>query len=383
MQVPLVLPAPSSAEVSVIVLAFRRVDVLERCLASLAAHDARRPFEVVVVSNGASIPVRTFLDDRVSGGRIVRSRVNLGFAGGCNFGAASSSGKYLALLNDDAIVEPGWLDALVDRIEASPRIGVVGSLVLFPDGTVQDAGGFIGEDGMPAVHGRGSSASAAVQQGARRLQYASGCAVLVRREAWDAVGGMDEQFYPAYFEDADLCLRLARQGWETWLEPAATVVHDESASSDPVLKSLAWDWNKARFLLRWGPGDGPDVDPFVENGATDLLETEIRFLERAGEVYEERIARTSSLLDDTRFELHRLRVDHLGAMEALERERAHGAWLAGRVDDARAEAERLREELRVLRLSTPYRQLWRLREALLSRRSTRALLAGLRRLRRR
>lgn len=373
------LPASPTAEVSVIVLAFRRVDVLDRCLRALARHETRHDFEVVVVANGASIPVRTFLDQEVEGGVLVRARVNLGFAGGCNHGVAASRGRYVVLVNDDAVVEPGWLDALVDAADRRPRAAVVGSLVLFPDRTVQDAGGRIDEEHMPAVVGRGSAESSAVATTPRKVDYVSGCAVLVRREAWDAVGGMDERFYPAYFEDVDLCLRLRHAGWESWFEPEAKVLHDESASSDLVLKSLAWDWNKARFLLRWGPGVGPEVDPTVVNGGTDLLEAEIRFLERAGEVYEERLVRMGSMLQDARFELGRLRVDHLGALEALEHERAHSVWLQDRLGGCEAHAAALVAEVDAIRSSTPVRQLERLRSNAPARAAYRALRRLLRR----
>lgn len=372
------LPAPEAPDVSVVVLAFRRVDVLERCLRALAEHRSAASFEVVVVANGASVPVRTFLDRHVEGGVAVRARVNLGFAGGCNHGVAASKGRHVVLLNDDAVVEPGFLDALVAAVERRPRIAVVGALVLFPDRSVQDAGGVIGEDGMPAVVGRGSDERAAIATEPRQVDYVSGCAVLVRREAWDAVGGMDERFYPAYFEDVDLCLRLRSAGWETWFEPEAKVLHDESASSDLVLKSLAWDWNKARFLLRWGPGQGTDVAPAVVNGGADLLETEIRFLERAGEVYEERLSRMGSLLQEARFEHGRLKVDHLGALEALEHERAHGVWLRERLEDLEQHAAGLEAELAALRSSSPYRQVDRLR----GNRVVRGAVGALRRLRR-
>jgi O-antigen biosynthesis protein len=357
------LPAPAAPTVSVVVLAFRRVDVLRRCLRALAGHESVHPFEVVVVANGASRAVVDFLDQHVTGGVFVRPRVNLGFAGGCNRGVAAANGRYVVLLNDDATVQPGWLDNLVAGAEARPKAAVVGSLVLFPDGTVQDAGGMIGDDGMPAVVGRGAGRTDDVAREARPIDYASGCAVLVRRDAWDAAGGLDESFYPAYFEDVDLCLRLRQQGWETWLEPSAVVHHEESASTDLALKSLAWDWNKERFLARWGDGGEPPVEP-VRTDDTDLLETEVRFLERATEVHEERLARMQRMLEDTRFQLSTLQSDHLGALQALEQQRAHGAWLEGRLEAERQRADDAEAALAAARAAAPYRQIDRVRGAL-------------------
>lgn len=372
------LPAPESPVASVVVLAFRRVDTLARCLASLATHPSRHPFEVVVVANGATAQVRAFLDSTVEGGVLVRARVNLGFSGGCNRGVAAARGQYVVLLNDDAVVEDGWLDALVAAAESRPKAAVVGSLVLFPDGGVQDTGGHIDDNGMPAVDGRGALRTSALATTPRPIDYASGCAVLVRRDAWEEVGGFDEHFYPAYFEDVDLCLRLRAAGWEAWFEPGAVVRHDESASSDAVLKSLAWDWNKERYLARWGP-DGQLPELKVGSTKTDLLETEIEFLERAAEVHEERLTRTAHLLEQTRYDLARLKIDHFGALQVLEQERAHSAWLSGRVDDERARAA----EVEAVLASLPHRQVARAQRFVGRHRSLRAAVRALRRLLRR
>jgi GT2 family glycosyltransferase len=375
------LPAPDAPVASVIVLAFRRSDSLARCLASLADHRSAVPFEVVVVVNGATPQVRAFVDTSVEGGVIVPTRVNLGFSGGCNRGVAASRGGLLVLLNDDATVEDGWLDALVAAAETRPKAGVVGSLVLFPDGVVQDTGGRLGEDGMPSVEGRGSARTSAIATAPRPIDYASGCAVLVRREAWEAVGGLDERFYPAYFEDVDLCLRLQAVGWEAWFEPGAVVRHEESASTDPMLRSVAWDWNKERFLARWGP-DGRPPEVHVGTTEIDLLETEIEFFERAAAVQEERLTRTARLLDDARFNLSRLKADHVGALEVLDRERAHGAWLGARLEDQRARAEAAEAHLGEV-VSGPYRWVVRAQAFVGRHRSVRALVRPLRRLARR
>lgn len=373
------LPAPERPVASIVVLAFRRVDTLARCLASLAGHESRHPFEVVVVANGATADVRSFLDERVEGGVVVRARVNLGFSGGCNRGARAAKGRHVVLLNDDAVVEDGWLDALVDAAERRPSTAVVGSLVLFPDGRVQDAGGHIGPDHMPAVDGRGARRDDEVATTPRPIDYASGCAVLVRREAWDEVGGFDEHYYPAYFEDVDLCLRLRAAGWDAWFEPGAVVRHDESASTDAVLKALAWDWNKERFLARWGPDAAPP-EPRVDASETDLLESDLQFLERAAEVHEERLARTARLLELARFDLARVRIDHLGALEVLERERAHAAWLTGRLEDERRRADAALDEVRQLRESTSFRATERVRAFLARHRMLRGGLRLARRL---
>ncbi len=85
---------------------------------------------------------------------------------------------------------------------------------------------------------------------ARRVDYASACALLVRRRAWDDVGGFDEDFFPAYYEDADLCLQLRHRGWEVWYTPAARVVHAESVTAGSA-KADMFRASEATFLQKW------------------------------------------------------------------------------------------------------------------------------------
>lgn len=246
----IVLPTPPDPEVSVIVLAWTQVELLERCLRSLAEHRTSVPFEVVVVLNGASTPVRAVVNERVVGARVVDSSTNLGFAGGNNLGAAHARADLLVLLNDDAEVLPCWLDRLVAAVER-PEVGAVGSLVLFPDGSVQDAGGVIWADGSTAVAHRGRTAHEAARVGRRRVDYASGCSLLVRREVWEALGGLDTRYHPAYYEDTDLCLAMARAGWQVLVEPTSMILHHESASSTSRVKDFLFRRNRAAFAEKW------------------------------------------------------------------------------------------------------------------------------------
>ncbi|QGG95845.1 glycosyltransferase [Actinomarinicola tropica] len=245
------LPRSTDPLVSIVVLAWRQADLLDACLRSLAQHDTEVPFEVVLVLNGATAEVRRLVADRVQGAVVVDSSTNLGFAGGNVLGASVARGEHLVLLNDDAEVLPGWLDQLVAAVDR-PTVGAVGSLVLFPDGTVQDAGGAIWPDGWTSIADRHHPVHIAARRGRRRVHYASGCSLLVRREAWDAVGGLDTRYHPAYFEDVDLCLALDQKGWEVLVEPTSMILHHESASSTSRFKSFLFERNHRQLLDKWG-----------------------------------------------------------------------------------------------------------------------------------
>jgi GT2 family glycosyltransferase len=239
-----------SPRVTVVVLAYRTVGPLGDCLTALAAQRTSMPHEVVVVLNGASAEASAVVERFVHEVRVVTSGANLGFAGGANLGARGAGGDYLVFLNDDVVPEPDWLDELVGFADGRPHAGAVGSLVLFPDGSVQEAGGVIWKEGNTAVVGRGDEPGRPDIAFARRVDYASACALLVRRAAWDEVGGFDEGYFPAYYEDVDLCMGLRGLGWEVWFTPTARVRHLESASAGSAKRAM-FEAGERRFKAKW------------------------------------------------------------------------------------------------------------------------------------
>jgi GT2 family glycosyltransferase/glycosyltransferase involved in cell wall biosynthesis len=261
------LPCADAPRVTVIILAWRHVDLLRRCLASVAAAAQHQvPFEVIVLLNGASAEVTRLVDEEVTGARVVRSRVNLGFAGGCNRARREARGEFLLLLNDDAEVEPGWMAALVRTLDDHPQAGAVGSRVLFSDGTVQEAGCVIWSDGSTTTAARGTHHDAGHLHYLRRVDYCSACSLLVRASTWDATGGLDERYFPGYYEDVDLCLSITQLGQQVLYQPISVVRHAESASLGAHYKSFVFDRCKASFVDKWRtvlprflPPGGPDA----------------------------------------------------------------------------------------------------------------------------
>jgi GT2 family glycosyltransferase len=237
------------------VAAFSRLDRLQRCLQSLASRgNEALPFQVVVVLNGGTPEVREFLHDAVEGVTLACSDVNAGFAGACNLARRYAVAPYLVLLNDDAEVEPGWLEQLVATAEAHPNAGAVGSAVLFPDGRLQEAGSIIWGDGSTSAVGRGSVGIGWEHDFVREVDYSSACSLLVRAETWDAVGGMSEDYFPAYYEDCDLCMRIRRLGQRVLFSPASRVRHHEGSSSDNHLRTFLILRNRRRFRAVWRHG---------------------------------------------------------------------------------------------------------------------------------
>lgn len=213
---------------AVVVLNWNGLDWTRECLAALLAQQGV-PFEVHVVDNGSQGGEADALQQEY-GGRIVLHRLpqNLGFAGGCNAALATvlagDSCSYTALLNNDAVAEPGWLQALVAAAEADPQIGICASRMVFHSepGIVENAGVFVLSNGDAVPRGRHEPA----------VGYAEGCdllaacggAVLLRLQMLRSIGTFRPEFF-ANFEDLDLSLRAAATGWRTRYVPSAVVRH--------------------------------------------------------------------------------------------------------------------------------------------------------------
>ena len=237
-----------------IVLAWRHEELRE-CLASVVAaggHDV--PYEVVIVLNGASQRVVRIVEQEISGATVVRSRVNLGFASGCNLGRNHSRGEMLLLLNDDVEVDPGWLEGLVRTLDDHPEAGAVGSRILSADGSVLlEAGSLVDHEGSPHGIGRDVPESEQRYMALRRVPFCSGCSLLVRSWIWDALGGLDERFFPAYFEDVDLCLGIKELGYDVLYQPISRARHRESASLDETFRNFVFQKSKQAFIDKWQP----------------------------------------------------------------------------------------------------------------------------------
>ena len=225
--------------------------MVQRCLASIARHAEGGPAaEVIVLANGTppvALGPLTSRDDIV----LLRSAVNHGFGGGCNWAARYARGQRLLFLNDDATVTAGWLTALYTAMDTDERLGVAGSRILLADGRLQEVGDVIWSDGSTSHLGRGLPADAAAHLGLRDVDYVSFCSAMVRRQTWDDVGGFDERYFPAYYEDADLCLSARSLGWRVVCEPASVVVHHEGGSTAVRFRHFVSHRNRQLFVDKW------------------------------------------------------------------------------------------------------------------------------------
>ena len=211
---------PGMPNVSAVVLAYKAEPWLRRAVESLLASE-KVTADVVLVDNGCTTDDVEVLA-KLAGVTVVRPGTNTGFAGGCNLGARSATGEYLALVNGDAVVEPTTLARLVEEA-ARPDVGIaVASVRLAEDPTLLNAG-------ANPIHVLGLSWSGRMGQPETLTEPtetagASGACVVVPKAHWDSLGGFDEEYF-AYHEDADLSIRTWRRGLRVLYVPDAVAVH--------------------------------------------------------------------------------------------------------------------------------------------------------------
>jgi GT2 family glycosyltransferase len=201
---------------------------------------------------------------------VLRPSANLGFAGGVNAGVAHLLKAYtasarrldaVALVNQDCLVDPDALAALVAALD-DPGVGIVGAHLLEPDGrTLQHAGGVIHANGLTDHIGRGevwygSDGTADDAPGPpasdRAVDYVTGALCAFRPEFWRRYGPLDAGYFPAYFEEVDFCLKLRRAGYRVVCDPAARAVHVEAATTGrgSQLHRALYHRSRMRFVAR-------------------------------------------------------------------------------------------------------------------------------------
>jgi GT2 family glycosyltransferase/glycosyltransferase involved in cell wall biosynthesis len=239
--------------VSIIIPTYGQLAFTLRCLASIQAHPAAAPIEVIVVDDAFPGPDGEALA-RVTGIRLLRNERNLGFIRACNIASRTARGTFLHFLNNDTEVLPGWLDGLLEVFATRPDTGIVGSKLLGADGRLREAGGILWNDGSAWNYGLGGDPDAPEFNYVRETDYCSGASLLIRRDVFLNAGGFDEKYAPAYCEDSDLSFRLRRLGLKTYYQPRSEVIHVEGASHGRDLRRGVKSYqviNQARFLETW------------------------------------------------------------------------------------------------------------------------------------
>lgn len=190
-------------------------------------------------------------DSRV---RAIRMEENVGYLRAVNAVASEAVNDVLVLLNNDTEPQPGWLEALLTTFERQPDAGVVGARLIYPDGTLQDAGGIIFSDGSAWNLGRELPPELPAFRFLRPVHYCTAAGFATPRALWEQVGGFDERFVPAYYEDVDYCFEVRKLGRAVLMQPASVIVHKEGRSHGTDVSSGVKAYqvaNRAAFAGKW------------------------------------------------------------------------------------------------------------------------------------
>jgi len=232
-------PAKKAAGRVSILIPFRdHVEMTEECVAAIRKYTRDVEYEIVLLDNwstSAEAEVFTAAQANLPRTRVVRIVEPFNFSRINNIGVQAARHEFLLFLNNDVIVsEPNWLRTMLDECLVNDRAGAVGAKLLYPDGTVQHAGVVLGVGGVAdhAFRAIPGQAPGYVMRAmaAQEVSAVTAACMLVRRTAFDAVGGFDETELTVAFNDVDLCVKLTGAGWEIIFVPDAVAEHRESTS---------------------------------------------------------------------------------------------------------------------------------------------------------
>ena len=213
---------------------WNRRELLQACLQSLSHQRSGLPFEVVIVDNGSTDGSADMVERESSAApfriTLIRNATNRGFCAANNQGFAASRGELIALLNNDAEAEAGWLGALAQVFDGRPEVGMAASKILVYEDPkrIDKAGHLIYPDGQNRGRGTGEL-DAGQYDKIEEVLWPDGCAAMYRRAMLDQIGGFDEDFF-AYADDAELGLRARIAGWKCVYAPQAVVRHHRGST---------------------------------------------------------------------------------------------------------------------------------------------------------
>ena len=237
------MPELRPGVVSVVLVNFRGAADTIEAIRQLGELDwPQELLEIVVVENASGDDSAARIAEAAPHAKLIISKTNNGFAGGCNQGVAASSGEFIALLNNDAKPDRAWVRAAVEKFAESPNIGAVASRVLDWDGVLVD---YIGSAmtwyGMGFKPWTGEPVPKRYDE-PQNVLFGTGSAMFVRRSVYDALEGFDERYF-MFFEDVDLGWRLNLRGWRFAYEPRSLAYHKHHASMS------AFGAHKETYLL--------------------------------------------------------------------------------------------------------------------------------------
>lgn len=250
----LTFPTAEEPKVSIVIPVYNQFAYTYNCLDSILKNSGENISYEIIIANDCSTDDTVRLQEVAENIRIVTNKENLRFLKNCNRAASYANGEYILFLNNDTQVQENWLEPLVQLIESKDDIGMVGSKLIYADGTLQEAGGIIWKDASAWNYGNRQNPSDPEYNYVKEVDYISGAAIMIRASLWQKIGGFDERFAPAYYEDTDLACEVRQHGYKVMYQPLSAVVHFEGISNGTDLSSGQKAYqveNQKKFYEKW------------------------------------------------------------------------------------------------------------------------------------
>ena len=251
--VKLIAPLFDTPLVSIIIPVHNNFRYTYHLLISILNKNTNIPYEIIIADDMSKDETK-IIEQYTKNIIVLHNEKKYNFLLNCNKASKYAKGKYILFLNNDSKVNYGWLDSLVNLIESDDKIGMVGSKLIFPNGKLQEAGGIVFNDGECANYGRYDNSDKPEYNYVKEVDYISGASILIRKSIWEKIGGFDERFTPAYYEDTDLAFQLRKNGYKVIYQPQSILIHFEGISNGKKLNSgikKFQEINKFKFIKKW------------------------------------------------------------------------------------------------------------------------------------
>jgi O-antigen biosynthesis protein len=245
----------SNSLVSIIIPAHNKWEYTKNCIISIQKTTIYQPYEILVgddESTDETLNLNSYFPDV----RVIRHPRNLGFLLNCNATAKHAKGDFLLFLNNDTTHYTGWLTNLVETFKNYPKTGIAGPRILSETGKLQEAGGIVWKDATGWNYGRGDDPNKPEYTYVKEVDYITGACIITPRALWEELGGFDERYSPAYYEDTDYAFAIREKGYKAMYQPKSVIVHLEGVSHGRNVNSGVKRYqviNHGKFIDKWRP----------------------------------------------------------------------------------------------------------------------------------
>lgn len=252
------MPASTTPTLSIIIVSWNVRELLADCLQSLRAAADSCPYECLVIDSASEDGSAAMVAECFPEVRLFACEENVGFVHANNWGMREADGSFFLLLNPDTVVHPGALSNMLAEMEHDPQIGILGPQHLNSDGSHQStrrrfpnpAIALLESTWLQPIAPRHLLSDYTMDDrddgDSYDVDWVQGSALLVRRDLWEAIGGMDER-YTMYFEEVDWCQRARQSGWRVRYHGAARITHHGGASSEQVPTRRQWHFDRSKL----------------------------------------------------------------------------------------------------------------------------------------